>query len=232
MPIDRQLATLMPLACALCCVTSAAGGPVLGDWDQDADIDLADFAQLANCFFSANQPNPAACAIFNFSPLETISLSDYRLFLCGFHGPGVPVDAVTVNPPQSPTPVLDVLLTGTTAGAVQVQVTGGLQTMTVPAGSGCNYSVAVQVQPNSVTQLFVTGIYGTGIPSAPTVVSVVHDMQPPTLFIDFPADGAQITTPTIDVAGRVSDMLSGFAGLAVTVNDVPAQVNIGVGTNG
>ncbi|HEY3242237.1 MAG TPA: hypothetical protein VGM03_02710, partial [Phycisphaerae bacterium] len=47
-----------------------------------------------------------------------------------------------------------------------------------------------------------------------------------------PADGAQITTPTIDVAGRVSDMLSGFAGLAVTVNDVPAQVNIGVGTNG
>ncbi len=44
---------------------------------------------------------------------------------------------------------------------------------------------------------------------------MTHDTEPPHLFIDFPADGAQITTATTDVAGRVGDMLSGFMGLQV-----------------
>jgi len=226
----------MLLACALSWTLPAAGGPVLGDWDQDADRDLADFAQLTNCQSMAHPSDAPACGAFKFSPGTQISALDFRLFTCGFNGPGVPVSAVTVGPQPSPTTELNVTLTGTTAGAMLVQVTGGVQSVTVPT-SGCDYAAFVQLRPNVVNHLFVTGIFGDGIASAPIPASITHDKQAPGLFIDFPAANAEITAPTTDVAGRVGDTLSGFAGLTVTVAvnngpPVPAAVEIGIGTNG
>lgn len=54
----------------------------------------------------------------------------------------------------------------------------------------------------------------------------------PNLFIDFPADDAEVTVPSIDVAGRVGDVLSGFMGLKVMVNGNNAEVDVGIGNNG
>ena len=55
----------------------------------------------------------------------------------------------------------------------------------------------------------------------------------------FPADGAELTTETTDVAGRVGDLLAGFMGLTVqivvngdTENPIDAEVDIGIGNNG
>jgi hypothetical protein len=78
----------------------------------------------------------------------------------------------------------------------------------------------------------VTAINGMNVRSAPAMVAVTQDETPPSLHIDFPADGATLTTETATVAGRVADLLSGFMGLDVDVNGAPANVAIGIGTNG
>ena len=231
-----QFARFLLLAWLLIAAASARAEPVLGDWDQDGDRDLADFAALANCQSTATPSDLPACGLFQFSPDPEITTSDFRLFTCGFGGPGVVVRALTADQPTSPTAITNVVLTGTTAGSLSVQVTGGANTVTLPT-DGCDFAVLVELRPNVVNPLFVTGLFGNGAASAPLGVSITHDAQAPNLFIDFPAANTQITTASTDVAGRVGDTLSGFTGMTVTVvvngrPPVPALVDIGIGPNG
>ena len=61
---------------------------------------------------------------------------------------------------------------------------------------------------------------------------MTRDNQPPTVAIDFPIDGSEVTLDAVDVSGRVGDLLSGFMGLSVVVNGNSATVDPGIGTNG
>ncbi len=229
--IGRSIRILV-LLCVLATIPSVSGAPLLGDGDADGDIDLGDFAGLQNCFSPLSPFGAPECAAFDYQPPTTILANDYRRFLCGFEGPGIVVQPITVVPPPAVVNQVDLALFGTTAGATHVIVTGGLQQVTVPLLT-CNWQAFIQIAPNVVSSISVVGAYyGQTLPSPPVTFAVANDLQPPSVFIDFPAAGAEITTATTDVAGRVSDVLSGFMGLGVTVNGLPADVNIGVGTNG
>jgi len=208
----------------------AIGQPVLGDALGDGDVDLHDFGAMQPCFDGAGN-TPVGCEAFDFDGVAGIGLSDFRSFLCAVSGPGTLRPAVALHPVTSPTNAAAVTLSGATAGAIAVRVVGGLQTVTA-ATSACRFSVPVPLKPDVVNQLFVTGIFGAGIPSAPLPVTVIQDQSPPVLFIDFPAAGAVVTTATTDVTGRVGDTLSGFQGLLVDVNGMEAEVDVGIGTNG
>lgn len=152
--------------------------------------------------------------------LETIVVSTPR--------PGPP----TVDPPASPTLLTTVTVTGTADPNVEIEIAGGLAKVTTFADGTGAFSAAVDLHLNRRNHLFVAAIDGAGHRSAATPVEIVHDAQPPDLFIDFPAAGAELTTATLTVAGRVADRLSGFMGLAVTVEGLAANVVVGIGTNG
>ena len=124
-----------------------------------------------------------------------------------------------------------VTLSGTATGAVEVEVQAPGGFVLAPVG-GDMFVVDVFLEPDKVNHIFVTGISMDGASSAPASVAITRDNLPPSLSIDFPAAGESFTTPTVDVAGRVSDMLSGFMGLTVTVNGIAAAVDSGIGTNG
>ena len=87
------------------------------------------------------------------------------------------------------------------------------------------------LQANRLNQLFVTTFNPAGR-SAPVPAAVLQDAQPPSLFIDFPKNGDELTNVAIVISGRVGDMLSGFQGLSVSVNGQSATVNVGIGNNG
>ena len=141
--------------------------------------------------------------------------------------PGAP----TVTLPASPTNAASSTVTGTAEPGVTVEITGGTSTVTgTTSGTGA-YSVAVPLQQNKVNKLFVTALNPAGR-SEPVPADIIHDAVAPSLFIDFPTDGAQLTNDTVIVAGRVGDMLSGFMGLGVKVNNQPANVAVGLGQNG
>jgi hypothetical protein len=143
-----------------------------------------------------------------------------------------PVSAPSVDPVDGPTNALDFLVTGTAEPGAGIEVVGGASTVTGTAAADGSFSISVTLNPNQLNRLFVT-VMESGIPeSAPTPLLVTHDAQAPSVFIDFPEDGAALTSDSIDVAGRVSDMLSGFMGLDVTVNGVAGAVAVGIGTNG
>jgi len=110
-----------------------------------------------------------------------------------------------------------------------VEVLTPLGRFTVGASA---FAVEIPLQRNAVNHLFLTATLPDGQKTATRKLTVVQDSQPPSLFIDFPADGAELSTPTVDVAGRVGDVLSGFMGLEVEVNGTPAIVDVGIGTNG
>ena len=141
--------------------------------------------------------------------------------------PGAP----GVTAPASPTNAASATVTGTAEPGVTVEITGGTSTVTGTVSGTGAYSVAVPLQQNRVNKLFITALNATGR-SEPVPTDIIHDAIAPSLFIDFPADGAQLTNDTIIVAGRVGDMLSGFMGLSVNVNSQPANVAVGIGQNG
>lgn len=145
----------------------------------------------------------------------------------GVLGAGAP----RLDPHAAATAEQEIVISGLAPGAEVVEVAAPTGVILADV-NGFTFSVAVPLRPNSVNQLFFTSISAAGTRSAPAATEVTQDSEPPLAFIDFPAGGAQLTTETTDVAGRVSDVLSGFMGLSVTVNGIAAEIDIGIGTNG
>ncbi len=136
-----------------------------------------------------------------------------------------------IDDPVTLTTDPNVELSGTSvfASTIEVRAPSGDLTVAVVDGS---FSVNVPLEPNRNNPIFLTAVSPSGERSAPLALDIIQDQQAPDLFIDFPTDGATVSTATTDVAGRIGDLLSGFMGLAVTVNGVPATIDIGIGTNG
>ncbi|MFT7669661.1 MAG: hypothetical protein ACI8X5_002366 [Planctomycetota bacterium] len=121
--------------------------------------------------------------------------------------------------------------TGTALGAVDVEVQGPLNTQLFPVFDG-EFTANFELISNTVNHFYLTSISPDGTRSPTALVAITRDNQAPNLFIDLPLDGAEVTTPTVDVAGRVGDLLGGFDGLDVFVNGMEAEVDIGIGQNG
>jgi hypothetical protein len=120
---------------------------------------------------------------------------------------------------------------GTADGAIAVEYTGPGGDGTVSVAADGSFTATVPLGSNRVNLIFFTAKDATTT-SATTTTAVTQDSQPPEIHIDFPLNDAELTVTKIDVAGRVSDLLSGFMGLEVEVNGVPAVVDVGIGTNG
>ncbi len=148
--------------------------------------------------------------------------------------PSGPPDAPALIAPQSPTREASIELEGTTGAGLAVKITGGLSSVPIRALSGSDgaFAATVELTPNRLNRLFAVVEDASGKPSAPAAVEVIQDSVPPFVYIDEPSDGATVLTDRVTVTGRVSDLLSGFAGLDVTVNGQPAAIAIGIGTNG
>jgi hypothetical protein len=144
-----------------------------------------------------------------------------------FCRPAAPI----VQPVASPTTNPSILIAGTAEPGSLIEITtpGGTTTSGPIDGA---FAVDTPLAQNRRNLIFVTAIADCGARSSPATVMVTHDQRPPNLFIDAPNDGAKLTNEAIDVAGRVGDLLSGFMGLTVSVNGVPAIVDVGIGNNG
>ncbi|NOT00167.1 MAG: PQQ-binding-like beta-propeller repeat protein [Phycisphaerales bacterium] len=195
------------------------------------DVDLLDWAAFQRCSRINPGPQPVECEALDFYHDGRLDLEDLKWFVCAAGGPNIIRSAVTLNVPDDPTNQTQITLNGTSAGWQSVRISGGLTTTTINLDD-CAFSTPYNLIPNTVNWIYATGLLPDGTASAPTGLQITHDQQPPSLFIDFPIDGATVTTDSTDVAGRVGDTLSGFMGLTVTVNGVSAAVNPGIGTNG
>lgn len=140
-------------------------------------------------------------------------------------------DAPVLDSIASPTASLTVVVTGTTNAATDVVITLDDTNFTVPI-VGNTFSSPVTLRPNARNMIFVHSVNSAGLESAPAVLTVVQDQEAPALFVDFPLDGSSVLETESFIGGRVSDRLSGFMGLQVTVNGAPALVEPGIGTNG
>ncbi len=145
--------------------------------------------------------------------------------------PPAPLAAPLLDPPASPTRAAAAELSGTAAPGLAVEVSDGIRAVVVTAGADGRFQASFPLAPNAASRLFATVLDAGGRRSAPASVAVIQDGEAPRLALDFPPPGSETVAPAVRVAGRVSDMLSGFLGLAVTVNGQPAELALGVGTN-
>jgi alpha-tubulin suppressor-like RCC1 family protein len=168
---------------------------------------------------------------------------------------------VSDPPPAPATPALAAVpratrnlilnLSGTSPRDTYIRVEGAAALATNGVSGDGSFSLPVTLQPNRVNRLLVSAVDPNGVTSAGWPLEVLHDSQPPTLFIDFPTDSQTLVTTDTMVAGRVGDGLSGYAGLFVWVHSSPSEgvpplatttfpetsplratVDVGIGPNG
>ncbi|MEM7205866.1 MAG: Ig-like domain-containing protein [Planctomycetota bacterium] len=148
-------------------------------------------------------------------------------------GPSAPIGiAPTIDAIQSPTSETTVTVTGATPlPNSTVDVAGGASAAQAVSGRDRAFSVVVALRPDRAQTLYFSATSPAGDVTPPTAVEVVQDGTSPVVAVDFPAPDADVVTATTVVAGRVRDGLSGAAGLDVTVNGLPATVDLGIGPN-
>ncbi|MFQ5504974.1 MAG: hypothetical protein ACE5F1_09295, partial [Planctomycetota bacterium] len=145
----------------------------------------------------------------------------------------VPQTTPLIDPTVGNTSDTQLLVAGTALKpGSRILVRGGAATAEALSNSERAFSLLVQLKLNKLNKLFVSEVIGPGQETPPLGLEVVQDQTPPEVFIDFPPADSELTNASITVAGRVSDLLSGFMGLQVKVNGIAATVNEGIGTNG
>ena len=137
-----------------------------------------------------------------------------------------------VDPPISPTRSRLARITGRAAPGLTVVITNGQAVHFSTVAAAGTFERQVTLRENFVNRLYASVVDQDQVASAPVLVSVIEDEQAPSLHVDEPVDGSSTVADSMVIAGRVADLLSGFLGLAVTVNGEPAQVVAGIGTNG
>lgn len=138
----------------------------------------------------------------------------------------------TINYPTNATASELVTFSGQGPTNTLIRIEGGAAYVTNRVSADGTFVAQVSLHRNRLNRLFVSAVDEFGQPSPLAPIDILQDSMPPELFIDFPTNGASLTTANTLVAGRVGDALSGFLGLQVSVNGQNAQVDVGIGPNG
>jgi len=142
--------------------------------------------------------------------------------------PAVPV----LQPPTNATTASFVMFAGRAPTNTLIRVEGGAAFVTNRVDGTGAFDLTVPLVPNRLNRLFVSAVDEFGLASPLAPLDILQDSTPPYVFIDFPTNHSVVASESIVVAGRVGDALSGFLGLAVTVQGQPARVDVGIGPNG
>lgn len=208
------------------------------------DLEVGTTGEVVSVVFLVNgeilQQDDAAPFSANWS---NVGVGDYTLTARAVDGDGNQVESrpirVTLNPPPpeaiaSSTATRDstVGVSGFAVPNSEVVVTGGAATVQGRVAADGRFDLEVPLIRNRLNRLFASILDPSGRVSSQLPLSVLQDSESPFVFIDFPPNNSEVTTPTVDIAGRVGDMLSGFMGLDVSVNGEPAEVVVGIGQNG
>ncbi len=196
------------------------------DSNDDGELDISDPIHSLSYLFASGGAPPAPFQVCGTDPTAD-ELECVRFVVC----PSVPPPSPTILPLERVTRDDAVEVSGTAEPGTSIEVVTGDQIVRGDAADG-SYSLTVPLHENRLNRLFVTAVTFDGVRSAPATAQVTQDGQRPSVFIDFPAQSSQLPLSEVTVVGRVSDMLSGFMGLDVTVNGQAANVDIGIGTNG
>ncbi len=204
-----------------------------GDFDGDRDVDLLDTAKMRKTDLRpARHPdfNPAA-DVNGDSTINDVDLAAFQAHYLSVLS-GHTVAPKILNSPVR-TGAQTVTLTGTAAPNTRVVITNGFHTYEGVSDENGNFSIVVYLLANRINSLFVggAGLTATDLSSL-TPVTITQDSNPPFLHVDSPSNESTVDSATITVTGRVGDLLSGFDGLSVKVNQVDANITAGIGPNG
>jgi hypothetical protein len=204
-----------------------------GDFDGDRDVDFLDTAKMRKTDLTAppnKNYNPAA----DFNGDGKVDDTDLDAFKVRYL---TVLSGQTFAPTVMGAPVRTnqqtITLSGTAAPNTHVVITNGFFTFEGQADDTGKFSITVSLLANRINSLFVVGDgFAATDFSALTPVTITQDSTPPFLYVDSPSDQSTVDTDKVTVTGRVGDLLSGFEGLTVKVNQVDANISAGIGPNG
>lgn len=204
-----------------------------GDFDGDRDVDFLDTAKMRETNgkkFRQHDFNPAA-DVNDDGKIDDTDLGAFKEHYLSILS-GQTFAPVIVGAPVR-TSQQTITIHGKAAPNTRVIITNGFLTFEGMSDENGDFAIVVGLLSNRINSLFVAGEgFSMTDFSALTPVTITQDSTPPFLYVDSPADQSTVDTPAVTVTGRVGDLLSGFDGLTVKVNQVNANITAGIGPNG
>ncbi len=204
-----------------------------GDCDNNGTVSINELVRAVGIALGNNDPK--SCSRADFNGDDTVAINELITAVRSALD-GCPAELRIVEPPSgtvTPNDAINILAqVPSEALFLEVQAPSESRRLDLAEIEGDPLSFSVALGANSINDIFLTPIFANDERGRVSKLSITQDGDGPKVFIDFPQDEAELTTETTDVAGRVSDLLSGFDGLTVSVNGTPAIVDRGIGTNG
>jgi alpha-tubulin suppressor-like RCC1 family protein len=218
------------------------GFPIqLGDLDEDGQGTILDLVRLLNHINGVAPLNAESLLFADINEDEYINQADVDALADAILG-------VTLLPTVYAAPVLtgvptgtngaNILLSGTAWPNRDVILYGPRGTTSTKANHIGAFGIEVALETNQINYLYLRTSSGP-LPGVARPLRIVQDSQPPSVFIDFPANGQVLMSSNCVVVGRVGDLLSGALGLSVEIANIttgelrsPAMVSVGTGNNG
>lgn len=210
---------------------------LFGDVDGDRDVDFLDAFRYRDLLSKAN-PTAQELRPFDSDGDGVLGAADRQAFEANYLSVLADVPSAPVlNVLSTETNLNTVTVTGTATPGASVTITNGGTQVTVIADVNGMFSADIPLVQNTLNALSVQVTGAGGGQSTPVPVTITQDSNPPVLTVEAPLTGTTTLSDSITVYGSVSDLLSGFDGLTVTIavnggTPLAASIDREIGTNG
>ncbi len=136
-----------------------------------------------------------------------------------------------LDPLPSATKNNSITVSGAAAGATQVEIVADPNVVVGDVVNGV-FSAVIPLAQNAHNVVQVIALGANGARSGAAIARVTHDAEPPLLNILTPINNASLAGSTVHVSGIVGDRLTPQSGVTVTVNLLPANVELDLGQYG
>ena len=207
----------------------------LGDLNEDGVMSILDVVLIMN---HLNGQSPLAENLRSFADIDrdgAVGASDVDSVVAAVVA-GLQLAEIDFNPTldvanpftdQSPYTVV-----GSNFPRTRVRVSWADGTMEGLSDAEGRFAIDVALNEDRFHSLFVSGFDAQGVRLRSLPLEVLRDSEAPSIQLVFPQTNWITSDADVVVSGRVSDPLSGFLGMEVNVNEVPAAVYAGSGEAG
>lgn len=206
-----------------------------GDLDIDSRATVLDVVLLLDHWRGTQLLEPDLVDFADVDRNGVIDLIDVQLTVDAVLGLGfLPRTSpeVELDETEGSTSDATTTISGRSRPGAQIFISGGAFPIDFVVPDSGEFAAELALQQDKVNHLFLRAVDESGVEGSVVPIQVTQDTMPPDLYIDFPASGSVLASATVTLAGRVGDLLSGFMGLNVSVDEEPANVVVGIGQNG
>ena len=232
----RSQTRILCLLAAILSIAEAWALPArLGDMDEDGIASIHDLVRILNHIHGRVPFHESRISFADLNRDGLVNAADVDQVADAIVA-GLALAEIDFSPQLSPVvPFTDsdrFTFTGTNFPRTRVRLSSSTGSFEVESDNAGSFTFDLPLSVGRSQEFYVAGFDASGAVLSRAPIVVLQDSQGPELAVTFPDGTWSTSSDSIVVCGQLSDSLTGYLGMAVTVAGIAAEVYSGDGLNG